>query len=413
MGGKVRVCIATTAGPVQIDTIGPGVGALCSVTVNREPKNEPISNEYHDFVRHVIAPQFGEQLFRMNLNGSIEESNNSWQLAVFVAHGLGDRLAERDEPFIMTAWVTGAVGTDLSVQHVRHVDRKIATSVAMLDQANSDGRPVLMILPEANRADMGPDVLRAPVHFARTAQDAFEAVNAAQAPGEGLALPMHQLPGDKITRPIAWSRVLVAAAAVCVLVGVIVVLMMPNETPSIDDEVLELGLASDADENLQVAAQTEPKVVDETADNLTEPSIFIAEIHPGAGETCASVVMKTSEPVFDVIGNGTVGLSTTSRSTGACGLALGLDNLAEGWRGLLSVRVTSGGLVDQAQGSSVALSANGPVVEQQVLWSGYAPFLSKTPVMIEWNFEAIPADAKNGDGELPTFEFSGIHTISP
>ena len=87
------VYIATTAGPVRVERIVGEEVPQSNVFVGRDYKPlEPLSSDYQAFVApggpvDVAFGPFEASSFRLDVSGPIS-TGNSWELAVFIAHGL-------------------------------------------------------------------------------------------------------------------------------------------------------------------------------------------------------------------------------------------------------------------------------------------------------------------------------------
>src|ERR1700742_3286956 len=101
--GKLRVLIATTNGPVEVQllteedpVIGRSVACIGGTTQTAD-----IARAYHPFVARptgLIEGRFGHSCFRLDLSGRID-AGSSWQLGVLAAHALlaNGRLAQEND----------------------------------------------------------------------------------------------------------------------------------------------------------------------------------------------------------------------------------------------------------------------------------------------------------------------------
>ena len=393
MRGKVRVFIATTTGPVAIDYIEPGVGPQSLVTVDRRAESAPMSRDYHQFVVHVVRPRFGGGTWRMNLQGAVEEAQSSWQLAVFVAHALGARLARRDEECGAVAWLSGAVDTGLAVTGIQGVDAKLETSAPLFDEMARAGTPVTLVLPEANRADAtGPMASHA--RFVSAAEEAASLVGAGPpAPARARRRP----------RAARLARYAVAAAGLALAAGLFgeSELRRPADAPE--------AAATNAPEAAAASAPEAPASVPEAA-RAPDPLLpFVAEVRPARGETCAAVFMRGAATRLAPLTMDGDGNTTSRRSGESCGVALGVRRLAAGWTGELSVSVARGRLVDRLPGSAETVAVRGPVDGDTVLWSGHVPRLGTGGIAIDWRFAGGP----EGAAAEASFTADGRHLVVP
>src|ERR1700683_822925 len=160
-GGKLRVLIATTNGPVDIQllteedaAIGRSVACIGGTTETAD-----IASPYHAFVVRptgVIEARFGHSCYRMDVSARID-AGSSWQLGVLAAHALlaVGRLAQENDVADGILWATGSVRpVDLTVGAVSHVPEKLANSLDRLKQELNAQRPVLLAIPAANAAEV-------------------------------------------------------------------------------------------------------------------------------------------------------------------------------------------------------------------------------------------------------------------
>ncbi len=159
--GKLRILIATTNGPVEIQllteedvAIGRSVACIGGTTETAD-----IASAYHAFVVRptgVIEARFGHACYRLDVSARID-AGSSWQLGVLAAHALlaAGRLAQENDVADGILWVTGSVRpVDLTVGAVSHVPEKLANSLGRLKQELNAGRPVLLAVPAANATEV-------------------------------------------------------------------------------------------------------------------------------------------------------------------------------------------------------------------------------------------------------------------
>ena len=146
MSGRLRVVIATTAGPSTVRRITAEDPALRSVVCLAGTATAlPISGDYDAFVRRptgVVERDTGQRVYRVDVDRPIDDGR-SWQLGFYLAHQLklADRLAEDDAPAEGIVWATGTVDSDLKVGPVARVADKARRSAAIL----AAGPPVLAV----------------------------------------------------------------------------------------------------------------------------------------------------------------------------------------------------------------------------------------------------------------------------
>jgi hypothetical protein len=161
--GKLRVLIATTNGPVEIQLLTEEDAAIgrCVACIGGTTETADIASAYHAFVVRptgVIEARFGHSCYRLDVSARID-AGSSWQLGVLAAHALlaVGRLAQENDVADGILWVTGSVRpVDLTVGAVSHVPEKLANSLDRLKQEFSAERPVLLAVPAANAAEMLP-----------------------------------------------------------------------------------------------------------------------------------------------------------------------------------------------------------------------------------------------------------------
>lgn len=150
---KVKVYIATTEGPVQVERIVREPAPRSAVCLGRTTRVLPISQDYDAFVKApsgIIERDFGPfepGAFRIDLSAPID-TGESWQLGVYVAHALAKhgRLAALHEHADQVIMLTGRLDCDGKVDGVSHIKEKLA--------AVNDTAPMVFYLPQANVSDL-------------------------------------------------------------------------------------------------------------------------------------------------------------------------------------------------------------------------------------------------------------------
>nr|MDJ0981576.1 hypothetical protein [Kiloniellales bacterium] len=130
---KVRVFIATTEGPAEVQRItaeDPNVRSV--ICLDCKAVSLPISPGYDAFVRSptgLLEAAFGHSSYRLDVAQPIS-SGLSWQLGVLVAHALfaAGRLAEKNQAAERAIWLTGEVDRDREVLAISHLDEKLRSS---------------------------------------------------------------------------------------------------------------------------------------------------------------------------------------------------------------------------------------------------------------------------------------------
>lgn len=190
---RLRVFVATTSGPVEIQRIteeDPAIDSVVCLAGKAMPL--PISAGYHNFVRQptgVIQRLFGHASWRVDLSATVEDGY-SWQLGLLLGHAAvaAGRFAGdvgRDAAAGQAVIATGEVKVDLEVLAVGHVAAKLDRLVPTVRELLQAGARVTIVVPAANRADVdegrfaaaGLDPGRCRIVYAATAADAFAALD--------------------------------------------------------------------------------------------------------------------------------------------------------------------------------------------------------------------------------------------
>jgi hypothetical protein len=131
----IRVLIATTRGPVEVQNIARENPAVRSVIcVGGSFTALPVSPAYDAFVREptgVVERMTGHPVYRTDVAAPIE-AGESWQLGMFLAHAfhLSGALATPGDVAAQTILVTGGLDRNLKVTPVSHVAEKLARAGA-------------------------------------------------------------------------------------------------------------------------------------------------------------------------------------------------------------------------------------------------------------------------------------------
>ena len=163
---KIAVYVATTAGPVRVERIVAEDAPLSQVYQGRNYRPlEPLSGDYARFVApngpvaRALGP-FATASFRLELSGPID-SGYSWELGLFVAHGLAQdgSLAGTSDELDRVVLLTGRVDIDLKVGAVGHIADKIAAAREFFDDFRRRAVPIALFLPKAEAQALPPDGL--------------------------------------------------------------------------------------------------------------------------------------------------------------------------------------------------------------------------------------------------------------
>ncbi len=155
---KVRVYLATTEGPVEVERLTREQAQQSAVCLKRTAKLLAISSDYDAFVKQpsgVIEREFGPfapGAFRLDVSAQIGDGD-SWQIGVFAAHLLAEAgmLATPEDKTDAAVWLTGRVNNDLRVGGVGHVAEKLHASRDEFAALLGKGVPVTLFLPRGGR----------------------------------------------------------------------------------------------------------------------------------------------------------------------------------------------------------------------------------------------------------------------
>jgi tetratricopeptide (TPR) repeat protein len=163
---KTKVWIATTAGPVEIESIHdetPDLGGSVACVAGGTT-TAGFDHDYRAFVAPrtgIIARLFGNDCFRLDVSNQID-TGSSWQLPVLLAHALHStgHLAHKDEHAAAVLAATGTVRVvDQSIVAVGFVNEKLRLSLDVLRHEKALGRKLIVVWPRANGTDVD-DALR-------------------------------------------------------------------------------------------------------------------------------------------------------------------------------------------------------------------------------------------------------------
>ena len=156
---KVRVYIATTQGPVEIQRITREESGVPSCFCqNGYDGKLPISRDYDLFVQKsggCIAKRIGHDSFRVDLSDNVHQGE-SWQLALVIAHDLENlgMLAVQNESADLIVWATGVyksqddrVSERTEIKKIGGLNKKLAQSESLFREQDSAGTPVIVFYP--------------------------------------------------------------------------------------------------------------------------------------------------------------------------------------------------------------------------------------------------------------------------
>jgi hypothetical protein len=278
--GKLRILIATTNGPVEIQllteedaAIGRSVACIGGTTETAD-----IASAYHAFVVRptgVIEARFGHSCYRLDVSARID-AGSSWQLGVLAAHALlaAGRLAQENDAADGILWVTGSVRpVDLTVGAVSHVPEKLVNSLARLKQELNAGRPVLLAVPAANETEVSASATEELLKFGAKlavvshAQALFDvlgmklpgAASKALVPAlSALAIPQETVSANPRRRLNAWA---IAAVLIGVVAAGAVVLTGARRTSSLSPQADSTAMSPAPAPGSKSASQPGPQGV--------------------------------------------------------------------------------------------------------------------------------------------------------
>jgi tetratricopeptide (TPR) repeat protein len=165
MPQKVRVLIATTAGPVEIESINDETAELGGsvACIAGGTSTAAFDRDYRAFVAArtgIIARFFGHDSFRLDVSHQID-TGLSWQLPVFIAHALHsiDSLAHKGQDAGTVLVATGTIRVlDQSIVAVGFANEKVRLALDTLRKNKIDKQNSIIIWPEANGRDVNTEL---------------------------------------------------------------------------------------------------------------------------------------------------------------------------------------------------------------------------------------------------------------
>lgn len=159
---RIRVVIATTKGPVEVEQLTEEDKEIgdSAILVGKSTTPAGINALYQPFVAlstGIIGRRFGHEHFTLDLSAPID-AGNSWQLGVFLAHAAlsAGRLAQKDDatPPDIVVLATGEVLRDETVKPVEAVSEKLTLAESALATAREEGSRVIVAWPRDNAGDV-------------------------------------------------------------------------------------------------------------------------------------------------------------------------------------------------------------------------------------------------------------------
>ncbi|NKB60279.1 MAG: hypothetical protein GKS00_28565, partial [Alphaproteobacteria bacterium] len=295
----IRVFILTTDGPVEVQRItaeDPGVQSV--ICLDGKAVSLPVSPAYEAFVRSptgVIESYFGHSAFRLDVSGRISEGM-SWQLGVFIAHGLQAQGGLSGEGAGAAILTTGEVDRDLNVLAVDDVPAKLDRAAALIDELSRQGVEISVFLPNENTP---LDPIPARVVPISSVTDAFVTL--------GLRPPVAALP-VRATAATGASQVgrkmpvaLMAGFAISAAVVAAFWLFWVERRPA----------------PAEASASPPP---------VAELETTVIETRAPPGKSCAAVNFETAKPIVIEATVAKGGQFVDSAARGLCGLAYRVTN---------------------------------------------------------------------------------------
>ncbi len=408
-----KVYVLTTDGPVQVERIAwePGVGQS-TICLGRTHKELPIKLDYDAFVRRqtgIVLREFGPAEpggFRLDVSGSIS-GGDSWQLAIYLAHGLSAQglLAGLNDSAEAVILATGSVDHDLKIGAVNHIAVKANAMQALVEESNI---PVSILLPQSGDIEVGDmstlshvsvlgvshaaDTLRIFLSTATYDKQTDTKSTLAPVPDHAPSVIERDLLNSEHLRPLGdaaqtliamVSRRMVSIAVIVLALSafsvaglvwvrsfavVDAVLASSATFESVDDIVSNLANGSVLDRLvLDVAGQR-------IQGRLQPPSINVAFVTAPDGATCPMVHMDSKRGVVTPIDSNVSGRLSTRIGAEVCGLGLAVEAgaaprfilvLVEPMEGDVPRDLQPARRLDGRQPQSGEITWSSPIIRQQ------------------------------------------------
>jgi hypothetical protein len=368
---KVAVYIATTDGPVRIERISPEIAPVSEVFIGRAYKPlVSMSRDYDEFVARgrPVAKAFGpfdHPGFRLDVSERIGDGQ-SWELAVFAAHGLENeaRLANPDEMPSAVAWLTGRVDVDLNVGRVDHIAEKFHAARALFAEWTERGVPVTAYIP-ADGAAAPADTGVAVVRVSETAEVVGRLMlsTAGTSADVGISASIATVPAPKTEKHRKPSRrparIAFAAIAGVGAIGVAgVAVSDPERAVRAWSKAMALVSPSPAAAPAAPAPKAAPK--DKAAVAKKTSSFRIFARRAPTGRNCADVHLARADAFEFPLALERVGGVARIRLAGLCGIVLELPRSRDFPDASLRLRVVSGAYPGAERAPVYIDTAKGP-----------------------------------------------------
>ncbi len=315
---KVRVVIATTEGPAEIDRITPEDTAQSVVCLRRSSQVLPISAGYDAFVRRpsgVIEREFPRAppgAYRLDVSAPVT-NGESWQLGVFVAHALAaeGRLAASGEACEAVVVATGRVDNDLRVQPVDRISEKAHALRPLLDELQARGVAVRLLVPPDNRAEFEAAGLPREIPLIAVADAWVACAEAGVDP-----------PADRTVKRSGGRRTIAASAALAVLaLAALVAAAGPERWTALVSGAPEPPIAPPVPATVAPAPPVPARAaLAGLAIGSLPASLVVSELLPPSGATCPQVHMGSATAVAAPVPPASPQVLTPSRQKPVCGL---------------------------------------------------------------------------------------------
>lgn len=328
----IAVYIATTAGPVRIERIVGETVPQSNVFVGRGYKPlEPVSADYEAFVAPggPVEKAFGAfetPSFRLDVSGAID-TGNSWELAVFVAHGLAraGRLAGPDDAAEAAVLLTGRVDADLNLCAVGHIDEKVRAAAELIADCETRECSITFFYPagDAVTQPSDADLAKHPVGDAMEVMAYLDDASRERTPATPPSIIIKERDVKVGNRPSLFLLIFIVVA------GGIGYAMVSGR---------EVGGDRRREPSKEI---TKPVIASKS------PRIEIFERRPPAGKNCIDVQfgdISAHEVRVDANVDGQI---SSSQLTDICGLRVRVAAADPQFKGLAILRVLSGRYLGQ------------------------------------------------------------------
>ena len=373
---RIAVYIATTAGPIRIERIVGEQVPQSNVFVGRDYKPlEPLSSDYQAFVApggpvEIAFGPFESKSFRLDISGPIS-TGNSWELAIFVAHGLAQsgQLAGPDDHFDSAMLLSGRVDADLGIGAVGHIDEKANAATELITGCKSRSCPITLFLPSVDAISQSAS-RNISVRAVANAMDilAYVGKEHEKAPTSSYAAAILKEKTPNGTLRSVW-------------LWLIIVLLFGTGGYAIIDRS---DTFRDASFEL---ADVRANVKSTTASN--QPLIKVFELHPPKGKSCIDVHFGDI-PAQEV----QVAITASSKITSSylaeiCALRVVIESTDSEFKGAAKLDVLSGRFMGQ------------DIPKEETLFEGRKEWVLNLPSRME-NTLKILISARPGSGEGET-----------